>query len=201
MNKVFSDEEIIKGINKGGKQLETILRWLYKESGCKGRIINLLGKQNATESDAEDVFQEGLSQLVIQIRKNVYRKEAKIETYLIGICKRIWFKKFNRIQTFTKILATLPKNSKVDYLTPEFFLLKEEQQDRLSLLLANLGAQCKTIIGLWSLGYSIKEIVRKTSYKNENVVSKKKYQCTKKLTELLMQNPKMVEDILRNKSF
>lgn len=201
MKKVFSDEEIIKGIKKGGKQLEAILRWLYQESGCKERIINLLGNQNATKFDAEDIFQEGLSQLVIQVKKGVFRKEAKIETYLTSICKRIWYKKLKRVKTFAKILTTLPDEAKVDYSTPELFLLKEEQENRLSLLLANLGKQCQKIIGLWSLGYSIKEIVARTPYKNENVVSKKKYECTKKLTALLVQKPNLVEDILRNKSF
>ena len=179
--------------------METIVLWIYKHDAWKGRVINFLLAKNASKEDAEDVFQEGLSQMIVQIRDNNYRKTSALQTYLFAICKNIWHKRFSRKSHYVDILTQLEKNenTSVDLTTPEVFLLHTEQQERLQKLLAQLGEKCKKIISLWMLGYSIKEIVVKTEYKNENVVSKKKHYCTKELTVLLKKNPTLVDELLR----
>lgn len=198
MRKTFLEKEIITKILTGGKPLEPVMEWIYWESGWRESILQLLLKKNAKKEDAADVFQEGLAQLILVIRQRKFKGDAKLFTFLVSICKNIWHKQFARANHLTKIIDNLPPTPSKDTRTPELFLLQKEHQERLDTLLSKLGEKCKKVIGLWMLGYTIKEIVQKTAYKNENVVSKKKFYCTKELTALLMQQPKLVADLLQN---
>ena len=46
--------------------------------------------------DAEDVFQDGLTRAVINIRKGRFRGESSFSTYLYGICRNICLKAYNK---------------------------------------------------------------------------------------------------------
>lgn len=65
--------------------------------------------------DAQDVFQEGLTQAIINIRKGVFKGDSSISTYLYGICRNICLKDYNRNKNYTKTeIGEMPQEPEAD---------------------------------------------------------------------------------------
>ena len=82
-NKI-SDDVLIKGILNNDSQ---IIRHIYFENFEKIKVMVL--NFNNIRIDPQDVFQEGLTRAVINIRKGVFKGESKFSTYLYSICRNI----------------------------------------------------------------------------------------------------------------
>lgn len=82
-NKI-SNDVLIKGILNNDS---LIIRQIYLENYEKIKVMVL--NFNNIRIDPQDVFQEGLTRAVINIRKGVFKGESKFSIYLYGICRNI----------------------------------------------------------------------------------------------------------------
>lgn len=192
--KEYSDEEIIKGIKAGGKELEKMVGHLYDRKDLTNLIVKVIKNHKGNFEDAQDVLQDGISQFVMNIRNNKYKAKSSLSTYLTGICKNLWFNIFRKKETAEKYKNNLTLTEESND-SPETTTFYKEQSILLSSILGKLGQDCKNILELWSLGYSMKEIAMRTKYANDNVVAKKKYQCQKKLTLFLKERPDIIKQL------
>ena len=104
MKKEYSDAEIVQAIQKGGKAMDKVMRYVYHGSAYRESVVAFILLKNGSLEDAEDVFQDGICHLVINIQKGAFRGESSLKTYLVTICKRLWFQKFNRSIKQSEIL-------------------------------------------------------------------------------------------------
>lgn len=199
MQSTFSDEQMLHAIQQGGRQLEELMSHFYGKSGYKSLIIKLIQQRNGSIEDAEDIFQDGVRHLIMNIRNEKFRGDSSIKSYLTKICLNLWHNQFARATKLNTIKENLPASA-VTESSPEKTFLYKERAELLQDVLSQIGASCKKVLGLWALSYSMKEIAKRTQFKNEQVVRKKKHQCLKKLTVLLKDRPDLVQELLAAKS-
>ena len=187
----IKDDELIKMIMQGGRQINKAIEYILSQQGDK--IKDYLMKQNCEKVEAEDVLYEGLSVFVMNVRSKKFQSKSSINTYLIGICKRIWFKKFKRMMLHKKWKENELKELEGSYDTTE---LTKELSQGLEILMTNLKDKCKEVLRLWSLSYSMEEIRNKLGYTNIQVVRNKKNLCLKELRQQLTDNPELKDLII-----
>jgi RNA polymerase sigma factor (sigma-70 family) len=189
---LLSDEEIIAAIKGGGRGLERAMEFLYLGSNCREKIMKFIYARNGTREDAEDIFQDGIRNLILSIRAGKYRARGSLQNYLLGMCKNLWFKRFQKIMRDD----TYQKEQVVDekyLIDPEAVMMGKEQEDVLNQLLASLGYKCKKVLEMWQLSYSMREIAAELDYSSEGVARKKKRLCMKKLLKILDEKPEVRE--------
>jgi len=182
----IKDVELIKMILKGDQEMNSAIEYILAKHADK--ISAYLMKQNCGKEEAEDVLYEGLSVFMMSVRSGKFQMESSINTYLIGICKRIWFKKFNRKILHKKWEETEYRESERWYEENE---ITSELAQGLEVLMSNLKERCKEVLQLWSLSYKMEEIRDKLGYSSTQVVMNKKNLCLKELRKQLIDNPKL----------
>lgn len=187
----YSDEEIVDAIKAGGTALERVMSFIYNDSNFRTDIIRFIQNKGGSSADAEDVFQDGIRNLIMSVRKNKFRGESSIKGYLFGVCRNIWFKQFNRYVRAENYKANLEVNP-TDHQDPEIVLVTEERAEIIDQILAKLGPACQKVLNLWRMSYSMKEIAQELGYKSDGVARKKKHQCFKGLLSLVEDNPNIV---------
>jgi RNA polymerase sigma factor (sigma-70 family) len=55
-------------------------------------VLNFVCANRGTETDAADIFHDGLIILRLNLNNGTFRKESTIKTYVFGICKNLWLK-------------------------------------------------------------------------------------------------------------
>ncbi|MEM7101977.1 MAG: sigma-70 family RNA polymerase sigma factor [Bacteroidota bacterium] len=193
----YSDQEIIEAIREGGQQLETVMAFIYNESTYRKDIFRYVLSRGGSQEDAEDVFQDGIRNLIICIRKGQYRGESSVKGYLFGVCKNLWFKQFNKQTRHSEYKSTL-QVVETDGVNPEILIVTKEREEIIDNLLGELGPACKKVLTLWRLSYSMKEIAAELGYKSDGVARKKKHQCFQGLLKIVHDNPDII-NLLREK--
>jgi RNA polymerase sigma factor (sigma-70 family) len=89
----YSDHEILEGIIGNDN---AIISYIYKKYFIK--IKQMVFAFRHTALDPDDIFQEGLTRAVINIRENRFRGESSFYTYLNSICRNICLKELSRIK-------------------------------------------------------------------------------------------------------
>ena len=173
--------------------MEQAMHYLLHQSGWQSGIGQYIKSKNGSREDIEDIFQEGVRHLIINVRAGRFNKQSSIKTYLSSICKNLWYTKFSREVKLKEIKKQLPSMEE-ETPSPEQHFLIREKNELLNSVLGHLGATCKKVLGLWSLGFSFKEISQQTG-SSEGAVRKQKFDCLKKLTTLLAQRPDLVEEL------
>lgn len=129
----YSDEEIIHGILNDSNQ---ILEYLYNKyySKVKGMVINFKN----TVLIPDDIFQEGITRVILNIKNGKFRGDSSFYTYLIGICRNICLKELSG-----KVYSPI-----------EIDMIQEDNSETFELfhnllnLLNALNDKCKTVINL-----------------------------------------------------
>ena len=184
MKSDYTDFEIVEAIAKGGQQMEFAMRFIYQEGSFQQAVFSFVENNKGNRQDAEDIFQDGIAHFVMNIRKGNFRGDSNVKTYLIAICKNLWFNRLRRSATLSAIKEEIQIAETTDN-SPEKIFLFKERADFAKTMLEKLGDPCRKILSLWGLHYSMKEIVQQTNYKNEGVVRKKKHQCMQKLMAIV----------------
>ena len=194
MSTSISDQSIIETIQQGGQLSKVISDLLYGEISAPIKAFVL--KNSGNEADAADIIQEGLQQLILNIRLQQFQGKSSLKTYLYRICRNLWISRLRKLnkkdtiqQIFTQKTTTPPD-------TPETIIDKQQKKQLLEQALNKLGTICKQVLKLWTLGYSMVEIANKVGYKNANVAKKKKSICMQSLVKHVMGQPDLVKSLL-----
>lgn len=194
MSTSISDQSIIETIQQGGQLSKVISDLLYGEISAPIKAFVL--KNSGNEADAADIIQEGLQQLILNIRLQQFQGKSSLKTYLYRICRNLWISRLRKLnkkdtiqQIFTQKTTTPPD-------TPETIIDKQQKKQLLEQALNKLGTICKQVLKLWTFGYSMVEIANKVGYKNANVAKKKKSICMQSLVKHVMGQPDLVKSLL-----
>ena len=154
----------------------------YKEA-----FINYAKQYDIDRDTILDIYQEAIIAMHQNfVTKQTVLKNSTVKTYLFGIGKhKIYdYLKANKKMfalTDTSLQAVTEINIEDEVLTVK--------QELLKLNFKKLGDSCKEILKLFYYrGFSIKDIVFHTHYKDENTVKSHKSRCLKKLTTFIHKN-------------
>ncbi|MEO0728308.1 MAG: RNA polymerase sigma factor [Bacteroidota bacterium] len=181
-NRKLTDEAMILAIQSNGRTSDRAIAQILERE--MGKIQALVRQRGGSDADGEDVALEGVTALVLNIRRGSFRGESAISTYLFAICKGIWYKRSQRRQRENEIKDQLVV-VETDEHTPAISLMDEEQKGLLHQLFARLREKCSEVLFLWAGGYAMEEIAGQLDYSNAQVAMNKKKKCLKQLHKLM----------------
>ncbi len=167
---------------------DRLLDELYKR--FSGKIKQMVLRNNGNESDAADVFQEGLMALYQKARTGSFVLTCPLEAYLYLICKNRWINELNKKST-GKVTFTDTEGydwGEDVFTTTETVLLQSNRRKLLEAKLAELGEGCRELLRLSWSGKAMDEVatILNNSY---GYVRKKKSECLAKLIGLVKASP------------
>jgi len=168
----MNDQEILDRIKKGD---ESALDFLYKKN--YKMMVNMIIKNNGTEEEAKDVYQEALLAFWQKAASGRLEMTSKISTYIYSICQNLWRKELDR-------KSRLRNEEKDGSVTDG-----HDEQERVRIInqcINELGETCKKILFYFYYDdYSMEEIAEKLGFANADTAKTKKYKCKKELDKLI----------------
>lgn len=132
---MYSDQELIARIRKNeNKAFKSLYNTEYNS------IKKMVFAFNNLSLEPEDVFQEGLTRLILNVQSGRFRGDSALSTYLNAICKNICLKKLSR-RTAVSMEPDIP-----DHLPEEDH--HYELLDFISRMKNSMDEKCRSIIDL-----------------------------------------------------
>lgn len=166
-----------------------VLEELYQRFSEK--IKWMIIRNNGTETDAADIFQDALLSIYNKARAGSFTLTCPLEAFLYLICKNKWLNTLNKRKTQK---VTITDTEGFNHIGEDNFKLAEEcvlQQERNNLLtekLAEMGDSCKKILRLSWSGIAMDEVARQLNV-TYAYARKKKSECMARLITLVKQSP------------
>lgn len=184
----FSDQEILDQIRAGGATMERMIAHVYQRYWPM--IRDFVQKQNGTEEEAEEVYQEGMIAFYENVTQGKFKGKSSLTSYLFSICKFTWHSKFKQRlrKTEREISWEGMDPGEASFLGK--LMEKDEYENALNLL-EKLGESCKNLlVYVHYFNYSMKEIAQMMGYKSDQIARNKHYRCNKSLEGMLAGNTK-----------
>jgi len=167
-----SDKSILVRIKSGD---ESALEYLYKKNYRV--MVSLVMKNNGSEDEARDVFQDALIVFWQKANDPDFQLTSKISTYLYSVCQNLWRKELDRKRKFED-------SDKEE--SEENTLEKEEMIQIVHECIDELGDSCKEILTLYYFdGLSMDKIAEKMGLANSDTAKTKRYKCKKRLDSMI----------------
>lgn len=178
MFRKISDTALIEGVRQ---QDEKILNWLY--DNYHQTVRHHVLKNSGSDADVSDVFQESIITLYRQISENELKLTSDLKGYFFGIARNIWSSQLRKKARNTEIEFDPPDETGDDDSGAPIL------ERIINRAFQKLSYDSRTILTLFSEGFSYPEIASKMNLKNETYARRKKYLSKEALLELMKSDP------------
>ena len=191
--KDFTDQSLLQSLRSDSNPDEAI-RHLYR---TQFRSTAAYIKQNSgTEEDAEDIFQELVLVFIEILKKDKFRGESSVSTFLYALTRNIWLNELNKRGKSKRRDEIFEKGKDAFALDVSHLIADRETKMQLMKVVDKLGETCKKILlAFYFENLAIKEILQTLNYENEQVVRNKKYKCLKQLEQMMIAEPDLVKNL------
>lgn len=154
-------------------------------------IINFVCMNSGTESDARDVFQEALTAIYLKVSKEELDLTVSLRTYLLVVCRNLWFRRLRKgKRTEHHAPEDLGKLAGTDHIDIDW---DRQARNRIYFRgFEQLGEKCRLILSCYFDKIPVKQIAGQLDT-SESFIKKKKYECKKKLIQLIHDDPEFRE--------
>ncbi len=170
----MKDNEVLANIKRGD---ERALDFLYKK--YYRMMINLVIRNNGTEDEAKDIYQEALIVFWQKAARGDLVMTSKISTYLYSICLNLWRKELERK---SRLVKSEGNEGEPEYMT-------HEQDEKIRIIhecIDEMGTTCRQLLSYHYFDrLSMTEIALRLGYANTDTAKTKKYKCKQKLYSLV----------------
>lgn len=188
-----SEKDLLEDLSKGGLYREKALSQLFNL--YRNDIIRLIKMNSGTIQDGEDMSVEAMVILDRNVREGKFRFESSLKSYVLSIAKFNWFNQLRKQKRVDYTDDNIILDQKVEA-NPESGFINEEKKEILMKTMSQLGERCQKVLQLWMLNYSMNEIADQMDLSSEGMARKTKYQCFKKLKEMIRNHPEL-ENLLK----
>lgn len=147
------------------------------------KVSRFIMSNNGRLSDAEDIFQKALLQIIVRYRKEPFTIKSSFENYFFTVCRNLWRRELNSSKLKTHPLDTLENIS--DNEDAAFAIVEQERYELFTEKLAALSENCRNVLSLFFKKTPYETIMQKMQYNSENVVRQRIFKCKKHLIELI----------------
>ncbi len=175
------NSEILEGIRRNDPQ---VLQYIYKTFYDK--VYQYIRRNNGTEADAEDVFQEALVIIYQKIRFGELVLTSSFKTFFFAICRHLWLQQLQQKKLSEEIQIYSSGDEDVFRITEDMFQSIDENASRrfIQKYFLKLGEGCQKILQLYAQGMSYRKIAENMGV-TEKFVKKRKYECKEMLIEMI----------------
>lgn len=189
-------------LNKLGRVAEGFLKGNHKViSDFYAKNLPIISKyvqkNSGSRADAEDVFHDALAIIFEKLKTDSFQLSSSLSTYVYAVSRNIWM---NRLRRRNKILSKNKFLNKVDDNSESVLdTIDNSQKQRLfQKYFMKLEPDCQSILLHFFNGNSMKEISGLMKY-SEGYSRKKKFECKRKLIEMIESDPMFQELIFESK--
>ena len=179
----LTDSMIIQTLRSNANPDEAIRQLYRMQFGIAKAYIK---QNNGTDEDAEDIFQEVILSFIELVKKDKFRGESSISTFLYAVTRNTWLnelKKRGRSKLREEKFEKAKEDTEMDV---SHYIVHRELKSQLLQVVDSLGETCKKILlAFYYENLAIKDILQTLNYENEQVVRNKKYKCLKQLEQLI----------------
>lgn len=172
--------KMLKGENQ--RQIDEALSQLYRQ--YYDPVKQLVRKNNGTEEEADDIFQETLLTFYTQLRQKHLQLNCGIQTYLYSVARNMWLDELRKRKKKVKLVEThsfIPLQE--DHLSK---LLASEKSQQIAKIIRMLDEKCQQVLTHFYFDrYRMQQIASLLGFANEQVAKNKKSKCLKKLKTLV----------------
>jgi len=184
---MYSDADLITAIGRED-QLNSAILFIYEQYA--EAVQSFIMANSGTPPDAEDIFQETVVTFIDLVKKDKFRGEASVKTFLTAIARNLWLNELKKRARSGMREKAFEHNRDGVELDVSQYIANREVKQQFVAVLEKLGEPCKKLLTLFYYeNLSMKDIVQHLPYENEQVVRNKKYKCLQALTDLVKQNP------------
>ena len=187
----YSDDELLSLLGSG-KAIDNPVKHLYEKYFYV--LSSYIEQNQGSREDAEDIFQEVVLTFIDLVRKNKFRGESSVKTFLFAVNRNIW------LNELKKRGRQLKRNEKYSVEQPdaepgvEKMISNREARKQVFNIIESLGEVCKKILlAFYYENLPISEILTRLDYQNEQVVRNKKTKCMKSLEEKFSADPALAQ--------
>ncbi|MBX2875566.1 MAG: sigma-70 family RNA polymerase sigma factor [Saprospiraceae bacterium] len=172
--------KMLKGEDQ--RNIDKALSQLYRQ--YYESVKQLVKKNNGTEDEADDIFQDTLLTFYTQLRQKQLQLNCSIQTYLYSVARNLWLDELRKRKKKVKLVEThtfIPLQE--DHLST---LLATEQNQQIAKIVRMLDEKCQQVlIHFYFDRYRMQQIASLLGFANEQVAKNKKSKCLKKLKTLV----------------
>jgi len=193
INKDFTDKSLIQSL-RTDENPDQAIRFLYR---THYNLTAAYIKQNSgTEEDAEDIFQEVILSFIDILRKDKFRGESSVITFLYAITRNIWLNELNKRGRSKLRDEKFEKGKDTVEMDVSHLIMNREVKSQLMEVVDKLGEKCKKILlAFYFENLAMKEILKALNYENDQVVRNKKYKCLKQLEKMIMTDTTLAKNL------
>lgn len=181
----YSDEQILKGILRHDN---LILQYIYKQYYYN--INYFIRKNQGSEDDGSDIFQEAIIIIYRKIKENdLIFEKSSFKGYLFSVCRFLWLKQLEkRRMEKEKLNDSLPYQE--DLYDDNFneLVSKNERYGLYQKHFGTLSTDCQKLMQLFFEKVSLKDIAKIMGYKSEKYAKKRKFKCKELLISRIKQD-------------
>lgn len=185
--KTFSEEELLMSL-RTGHQMHEAIKAIYRNyfESLSWYVMHNSG----TRQDAEDVFQEVVVDFIDLVKKNKFRGESTIKTFLFSLNRHNWLNELKRRGRALAREEKYEKGQEKEEMDVSHLIVDREVKAQIFRLMEKIGETCKKILLMFYYeNLSINEIWKDLHYENEQVVRNKKYKCLKQVEQMISEDP------------
>jgi len=190
----YSDEQILKGILRHDN---LILQYIYKQYYYN--INYFIKKNQGSEDDASDIFQEAIIIIYRKIKENdLIFEKSSFKNYLFSVCRLLWLKQLEKRRVEKeKLNDSLPFQEDLYDDNLNEIIEKNERYGLYQKHFSTLSTDCQKLLQLFFEKVPLREIAKVMGYKSEKYAKKRKYKCKELLISRIKQDAefkKILED-------
>ena len=176
------DRILLEGIAKGDPQC---IAQIY--DAVLPAVIHWVGQNQGSESDARDVFQEGILALYRRVRQGEFELTCTLKSYLLVVCRNLWLNQLRRRRPTTLINDDIDREVAFDAGIHQ--AMEATERGRLFVRhFGQLGADCREILRAFFAKTPLRQIAEQRGT-SEGYIKKKKFQCKERLLRAVQADP------------
>lgn len=173
----FTNETyLIQEIQLGNQKA---LQYLYKQHF--GMIENLIRKNNGSEEDAQEIYQEAMLVVYDKLQKKDFQLSCSLKTYIYSVCRNMWMYQLRKNEQnqarFNDFEQFIPVEAEEIDENPAY-------ETMLTEVMGLIDDKCRQLLELFYYhNLSLEIIAEKLGYNNSNTAKSKKNKCMEKARE------------------
>lgn len=178
------DDDYLREIRAGGSRADNATSCLYLKH--RKRIYTylrtLISKQGAFKGVPDDLVHDSFIIMIEKIQQDAAVVRS-LAGYWIGIAKMLFL---NQLKKDERIVLVGDAEQKYGYEAGlQHSIIHDHEENKMEAAFLKLGPRCREILMLWINQYTMLEIAGLMHLSNASMARKIKYECFKKLKEIV----------------
>jgi RNA polymerase sigma factor (sigma-70 family) len=170
------------------------IRQLYRMQF--GLTKSYIKQQSGSDEDAEDIFQEVILNFIELVKKDKFRGDSSISTFLYAMTRNTWLNELKKRGRAKARDEKFEKARDTEEMDISHYIVNRELKGMLLNLVDGLGDTCKKIlVAFYFENMAMRDILNLLDYENEQVVRNKKYKCLKQLEQNISGNTQLAANL------